>query len=339
MLFTLGVLLLAALRESALDGYAQEPQPAGAGELTAPVAALERKKAQIEEAIRGAEADVATAKGHYERVRALLESHDATMAQLNAAQQRLDGAEQKLAAYREEILQTEQQLTNAKAGIQQETATGAQGNRDTPPPVTPPESGPSAQEALSIKIASLERQKSQTQAALRGAEAGVGAAKDRYQRVRALVESHDATVAQLNAAREGLEGVEQQLAMQRAKLLALDHQLSLARSERGGIQDLSPPSAAEAAVLDAQAAGLESQKARAQQAIEAAETKLAAARSHYERIAQLVNNRDATKAQLELAKQRLILAETELLDAKTALSKLEGESPDTHPEYEGLRTR
>ncbi|MGH8627717.1 MAG: hypothetical protein ACREYC_21410, partial [Gammaproteobacteria bacterium] len=167
VLFTLGVLLLAALRESSLVGYAQEPQRAGARELTTPVAALERKKAQIEEAIRGAEADVAAAKGHYERVRALLESHDATIAQLNAAQQGLDRAEQKLAAYRAEVLQTEQQLTNAKAGIQQETATGAQGNRDTPLPVTP-ESGPSAQEALSIKIASLERQKSHTQAALRG---------------------------------------------------------------------------------------------------------------------------------------------------------------------------
>lgn len=327
--------MLAALRESSLVGYAQEPQRAGARELTTPVAALERKKAQIEEAIRGAEADVAAAKGHYERVRALLESHDATIAQLNAAQQGLDRAEQKLAAYRAEVLQTEQQLTNAKAGIQQETATGAQGNRDTPLPVTP-ESGPSAQEALSIKIASLERQKSHTQAALRGAEAGVAAAKDRYQRVRALVESHDATVAQLNAAGKGLEGVEQQLAMQRAKLLALDHQLSLARAEREGIPDLSPPSTAEAAVLGAQVASLESQKARAQQAIEAAETKRAAARSHYEQIAQLFNNRDATKVQLELAKQRLILAETELLDAKTALSKLEGEFAGTHLEYEGL---
>lgn len=333
----MGVLLLAALRESSLDCYAQEPQPAGAGELTAPVATLERKKVQIEGAIRGAGAGVATAKGDYERVRALLESHDATMAQLNAAQQRLDRAEQKLAAYRAEVLQTEQLLTNAKAGIQQETAIGAQGNRDTPPPATPPESGPSAQEALSIKIASLERQKSQTQAALRGVEAGVGAAKGNYQRVRALVESHDATVAQLNAARKGLEGIEQQLAMQRAKLLALDHQLSLARAEREGIQDLSPPtSTAEAAVLGAQVASLESQKARAQQAIEAAETKLAAARSHYKRIAQLFNNRDATKAQWDLAKRRLILAETELLDAKTALSKLEGELADTHLEYEGL---
>lgn len=332
----MGVLLLAALRESSLDCYAQEPQPA-AGELTAPVATLERKKVQIEGAIRGAGAGVATAKGDYERVRALLESHDATMAQLNAAQQRLDRAEQKLAAYRAEVLQTEQLLTNAKAGIQQETAIGAQGNRDTPPPATPPESGPSAQEALSIKIASLERQKSQTQAALRGVEAGVGAAKGNYQRVRALVESHDATVAQLNAARKGLEGIEQQLAMQRAKLLALDHQLSLARAEREGIQDLSPPtSTAEAAVLGAQVASLESQKARAQQAIETAETKLAAARSHYKRIAQLFNNRDATKAQWDLAKRRLILAETELLDAKTALSKLEGELADTHLEYEGL---
>lgn len=303
--------------EASLDCYAQGLRPQGADERAAPVAALERDKAQMEEAIRGAEADVTSAKSRYERVRALLESHDATVAQLDAAQQRLDRAEQKLAAYRAEVLYMEQQVTNT------ETGTGAQGIRDTPPPLTRPES------ALNIKIASLERQKSQTQAALKDTEVGVSTAKGRYQRVRALVESHDATVSQLNAAREGLEGVRQQLAAQRAKLAALDHQLSLARAEQKGIQ-LPEHSTQGPEPLSTQVVTLEKKKAQAQHAIKAAETRLAAARSHYERIEQLFNNRDTTQDQLELAKQKLILAKTELLDAKTALSNIEGELAGAH---------
>ena len=285
----------------------------------AAVAVLEQRKARIEEAIRGAEAEVAVAEGRHERIKALLESHDATVAQLNAAQQRLDGAQQTLAAYRGEILQIEQQLANAKAG------TGAQGNQDILAPLTPPQSGLSTQEELGIKIASLERQKSQTQVALSNAEALVGAAKSRFQRVKSLVENHDATVAQLNAARQGLEDAEQQVATRRAELLALDDRLSLARAEREGLRDLSQPRSAEAGALGAPASTLESRKARAQQVIEAAQAKVAAARNHYQRIEQLFNNRDATKARLELAKQGLILAETELLDAKTVLSNIEGE--------------
>ncbi|MGH8611959.1 MAG: hypothetical protein ACREYF_07925 [Gammaproteobacteria bacterium] len=323
VLVALGVLLLAALREISLNCYAQGPQPAGEGEILAPVAVLEQRKARIEEAIRGAEADVAVAEGRYERIKALLESHDATVAQLSAAKQRLDGAQQNLAAYRGEMLQIEQQLADAKGGIKQQTVTGAQGNQDILAPVTPPQSGPSIQEELRIKIAALEREKSQTQAALRDADALVGAAKGRYLRVRTLVENHDATVAQLNAARQGLEDAEQQLAARRAELLALDDRLSLARAEREGFQDLSQPRSAEAEAVGASASTLESRKARAQQAIEAAQAKVATARNHYQRIAQLFNNRDATKAQLELAKQGLILAETELLDAKTVLSNIE----------------
>lgn len=177
---------------------------------TLPPEELVARKAALQQALQAAEDNLVAARNRYERIKRLLETNDATRAQLETAQERVHTAEQQLQEVMEESAKLESSAGPGAGTEAQEKLT---------------------REVLTTRMMTLEQELASAKSAVALAERDHAKAKSDFDRTKVLFDRRDATRTKLEAAQGRLDTAQQQLEKAQAEIARIEDQLASTRRQ------------------------------------------------------------------------------------------------------------